>query len=229
MWYSLNFIAGLIFGSFLNVILYRSVEGIKLWNPPRSFCPNCGTTLKWYDNIPVLSYVLLKGKCRYCGVSISKRYPTIELTLGIAFLIHSIIFQPLIAGILNVVIFITIAVVYIDFSKMLIPDFAWISILLIAVIYSLINKHFLLNMLLASFIFFILLILKILYKEGIGMGDVLLMPSFVFLVGFPWGIYLMLIASISGIVYTIFSGKKMIPFGPFIALSGYILMFGLHV
>jgi leader peptidase (prepilin peptidase)/N-methyltransferase len=70
---------GLFLGSFSNVLVYRLSEHKSLFNPSRSFCPTCGNPIKWYDNIPLLSYIILRGKCRNCKEKISIRYPLIEL------------------------------------------------------------------------------------------------------------------------------------------------------
>lgn len=75
---------GLLIGSFLNVVVYRVPNGMSIVAPP-STCPRCGSGIKAYDNIPVLSWLLLGGKCRNCGEAISKRYPLVELGTGIAF------------------------------------------------------------------------------------------------------------------------------------------------
>lgn len=79
------FLLGLVVGSFDNVAIYRIPEGISLW-APRSFCPDCHSRIAWYDNIPLLSYALLQGRCRNCGESISLRYPLVELASGLLFL-----------------------------------------------------------------------------------------------------------------------------------------------
>ncbi|WP_427007034.1 prepilin peptidase [Pseudarthrobacter sp. H2] len=75
---------GLLIGSFLNVVIYRVPNGLSIVSPP-SACPSCGHTIKAYDNIPVLSWVLLRGKCRGCAEPISKRYPLVEAGTGVAF------------------------------------------------------------------------------------------------------------------------------------------------
>lgn len=72
-------LAGLLIGSFLNVCIYRMPRDLSVIRPSRSFCPECEKTIAWYDNIPVLSYILLRGKCRHCGKRISWRYPAVEL------------------------------------------------------------------------------------------------------------------------------------------------------
>lgn len=81
-------IGGLLLGSFSNVIVYRGANDIPLLSKSRSFCPSCQHELKWYDNIPLLSFILLKGRCRYCHAPISKRYPLVEL-IGMAIFLSS--------------------------------------------------------------------------------------------------------------------------------------------
>jgi leader peptidase (prepilin peptidase)/N-methyltransferase len=75
---------GLAFGSFLNVVLYRMPRGESLSAPP-SRCPSCGTRLAWRDNIPVLSWLTLRGRCRYCASPISAQYPLVELAVALGF------------------------------------------------------------------------------------------------------------------------------------------------
>ncbi|MFZ2190524.1 MAG: prepilin peptidase [Candidatus Magasanikiibacteriota bacterium] len=79
------FILGSIFGSFLNAVVYRIHEKKSLWE--RSECPNCHKQIKWYDNVPILSFLILKGKCRNCKQKISWQYPLVELVMGILFVI----------------------------------------------------------------------------------------------------------------------------------------------
>lgn len=81
---SAAFLLGLIFGSFLNVCISRLPAHESLWRP-RSHCRSCEATIAWYDNLPVLSWVLLRGKCRRCGAGISWRYPAVELAVGLWF------------------------------------------------------------------------------------------------------------------------------------------------
>ena len=79
------YLLGLCVGSFLNVVIYRLPRGLSIWEPTWSFCPHCRTTLKWYDNVPVLSWLLLRARCRYCGKPISSQYPLVEAVTGLAF------------------------------------------------------------------------------------------------------------------------------------------------
>ena len=83
----LAFLAGLLIGSFLNVCVFRLPRDLSVVTPARSFCPFCEETIAWYDNIPVLSYILLRAKCRRCGAHIPLRYPVVELSTAVAFAI----------------------------------------------------------------------------------------------------------------------------------------------
>lgn len=76
---------GVVLGSFLNVCIYRLPLGLTPWHPARSFCPRCDAPIAWYDNIPVLSFLLLRGRCHHCAERIPYRYLIVELTVGVAF------------------------------------------------------------------------------------------------------------------------------------------------
>ncbi len=86
LFYSIIFLLGLAVGSFLNVVIFRMESGGKIVND-RSRCMSCGHILAWHDLLPVLSFIFLKGKCRYCGEKISWQYPLVELGTGILFII----------------------------------------------------------------------------------------------------------------------------------------------
>jgi len=81
---AVGFVLGLLFGSFLNVCISRLPRGESIVHP-RSHCPQCGATIRWYDNIPLLSWLLLRGRCRECKQAISWRYPLVELAIGLWF------------------------------------------------------------------------------------------------------------------------------------------------
>lgn len=124
----LIFFFGLIFGSFLNVVIYRVPRGQSVVKP-RSACPNCGTLIRSYDNIPVLSWVILRGRCRDCSHSISARYAVVELLCGFLFVSAYFYAAPLDNPLaiwtmikLCVFFFLLLGLIFIDFEHHLLPD-----------------------------------------------------------------------------------------------------------
>lgn len=83
----LVYLTGLCVGSFLNVVIYRLPRGLSISKPTWSFCPQCKATLRWYDNLPVLGWLLLRARCRYCHQPISAQYPLVEAITGLAFIL----------------------------------------------------------------------------------------------------------------------------------------------
>lgn len=124
---------GLIIGSFLNVLIYRLPLGISLINPKRSFCTSCNTQIKWYENIPILSYIFLRAKCSSCGIKISCKYPIVE---SISATFTYILFIKLGLNyefyIVLVLIYTLIVLSFIDFEYKAVPDY----LLLIALLNS---------------------------------------------------------------------------------------------
>lgn len=116
------FLAGLLTGSFLNVCIYRMPRDLSVVRP-RSHCPDCGHTIAWYDNIPVLSFLLLRARCRHCLAAIPPRYPLVELCAGIAFLLSAYALGPtLVAAKYAVFSAILIALIVTDFLDRILPD-----------------------------------------------------------------------------------------------------------
>ncbi len=121
------FLFGLTFGSFLNVLIYRFSEGENLKGilKGRSYCPNCKTPIKWYDNIPLISYLVLRGKCRHCGWKIPIRYPLVELLGGITPVAVYLLFSE--QGWLTVIsytlmVYILLTISFIDWKTFEVPD-----------------------------------------------------------------------------------------------------------
>ena len=116
------FFFGLLIGSFLNVCIHRLPRGRSVVKP-RSHCVRCRKTIAWYDNIPLISYLLLRGKCRYCGRRISIRYPVVELITGLLFLYFSwtLGITPM-AVKMCVFSAILVALVFTDLEKRILPD-----------------------------------------------------------------------------------------------------------
>ena len=116
------FVLGLVVGSFLNVVIYRIPRKIKLHDPSRSFCPHCGATIAWYDNIPLLSYLILKGRCRNCGDPISPRYPLVELLTALGFMAGGLVFDTMGALFNALVVASLVVLTFIDLETLTIPD-----------------------------------------------------------------------------------------------------------
>lgn len=118
----ISFVLGCCVGSFLNVVIYRLPSGLGINSPRRSFCPLCKHQLTWYENIPVISYIFLRGKCSACQKPISLRYPAVELLTGVLFagilwthgLYSAIPYWILVSGL--------IAATFIDLDHLIIPD-----------------------------------------------------------------------------------------------------------
>jgi len=116
------FVFGLVCGSFLNAVVHRLPRGISLAFPRRSFCPGCGRSLPWCENIPVLSWVWLRGRCAGCGARIAARYPFVEILTASLFLWLWLGFPPALAVSYMVFVAILIAGTFIDLEHMILPD-----------------------------------------------------------------------------------------------------------
>jgi leader peptidase (prepilin peptidase)/N-methyltransferase len=220
---------GLIIGSFLNVVIWRLPRGESLARP-KSCCPECGEPIKPYDNIPVLSWLLLRGRCRNCGAAISKRYPLVEALTGALFLavvaVHGVeddlaLWLPLTAAL--------IAISGIDLDHQIIPN----KIVLPLAIWGLVGTILFRpdnvdDVLIAGgAAFLVLFIAALISPAGMGMGDVKLAGAMGLYLG-SWIAPAMLIAflvgSVVGLAIMARHGrdgrKKGVPFGPFLALGG---------
>ena len=224
------FIYGLLFGSFFNVVGYRLPNGLSIIKPG-SFCPKCNHSLKWYELIPVFSFIIQKGKCRKCGCRISLFYPLIELLTGILFLISYLVFGFSIEFILSILIssFLVIVIVS-DFSYLVIPDEVTIFFVLVSLlIHLLLGLDSFINAIIGSiFLFGIMFIImrlgnRVFKEETLGGGDIKLM-LFVgtFLSPFE-GLFHIFLSSVLAAPFAIisyFSKKsRVIPFGPFLLLA----------
>jgi leader peptidase (prepilin peptidase)/N-methyltransferase len=233
------FIFGLIIGSFLNVVIYRLPEHQSIVSPP-SHCPRCGKQIKPYDNIPLLSYIILRGKCRYCGSRISPRYPAVELITGLlaAGLFIKYGFSVDLIGffILSACL---IAITFIDIDHRIIPNtisYPGTIIGFAASFFVSINNpiNATIGILTGAGILFAT---AFIYKavtgvEGMGMGDVKLMAMIGAFLGWEAAIFTIIISafigSIVGVSLVLFAGKGRryaIPYGPFISASAIIYLF----
>src|SRR6476619_448504 len=119
---AIAFVLGACVGSFLNVCIYRLPLNLSVNQPPRSFCPSCKTQIPWHQNLPLVSWLLLRGHCAKCGARIAFRYFAVELLTALFFLIIWICFPWQIAIAYWVFIALVIAATFIDFEHFIIPD-----------------------------------------------------------------------------------------------------------
>lgn len=241
------FILGLFAGSFVNCVVYR-IENNKSFVKERSFCPKCGKTLNWIDLIPVLGFLILRGKCRYCNQKISIHYPIIEIIVGILFVLFYFNIPPvfLISNIIEValslIIFTLLVIIFIyDFKHFIIPNI----IVYPAIVFSLLRLFFLfpLNSLFLKSIspyllsglgaaLFFLSIFLISRGKWIGFGDVKLGLLMGLFLGFP-NILLAFFLSfffggIIGVIMIILRLKEMkseVPFAPFLIFGLFLSYF----
>jgi leader peptidase (prepilin peptidase)/N-methyltransferase len=229
---------GLILGSFLNVCIYRLPRDLSIVRP-RSSCPACNRTIAWFDNIPVLSYVLLRAKCRHCGTGISIRYPVIEAATG---LISWLVFWRFGLGLAYVVYFLYAASLLvasvIDLDHRIIPDRISlpgipIGLLLAALTPLLTFLDALMGLLIGGGS---LLVVGMAYEavrkqEGIGGGDIKLLAMIGAFTGWKGVLFTIfggsLIASLVGITLMIVrreNGQVPIPFGPFLSGASFLYL-----
>ncbi len=229
----LIFIYGLIIGSFLNVCIYRIPREESIaW--PGSHCPACSHSLKWYDNIPLVSYLLLKGRCRYCKSIVSVQYPLVESLNAFVYIIMYLkfgfgvdfIFYSLMSSVL-------LAIVFIDLKEMIIPDSLVLCILVLSVIHKAINYFLygispdligsILGLLAGGGLFLAIVVIS---RGGMGGGDVTLTGALGFVLGIRYILLNIFLSFVLGAIISIVllvskikTRKDPIPFGPFIVLG----------
>ncbi|MBI4157417.1 prepilin peptidase [Candidatus Woesebacteria bacterium] len=240
-------LVGASFGSFLTALTYRLPKGLNIAKG-RSICPHCKNQIAWYDNVPLLSFLILKGKCRSCGKKISLRYPLIEAATALLFVFYFLVlsgcpssgtlgvlcswqanfgvFSYLFAG---VVISVLTAIFVIDLEKKIIPDgLIFIGILFVFVFYlllapDLVFKSFLTGFTLASFFLAIHLLTL---GRGMGLGDVKFVVLGGMVLGWPqsavWLFGSFVSGAVIGVILILLKKAKFgreIPFGPYLVAS----------
>ncbi|HVX65056.1 MAG TPA: prepilin peptidase [Bryobacteraceae bacterium] len=120
---SLALLAGLLIGSFLNVCIYRMPRDLSIVSPARSFCPACGETVAWYDNIPVVSYLVLRGRCRHCAKPIPLRYLLVEALTGALFFTFVLALGPTLKALkLCAFVALLMGAMFSDIEERILPD-----------------------------------------------------------------------------------------------------------
>jgi leader peptidase (prepilin peptidase)/N-methyltransferase len=228
-------LAGLLIGSFLNVCIYRMPRDLSVVKP-RSFCPDCHQTIAWFDNIPLVSYAVLAGRCRRCGHRISARYPVVELLTAVMFFCFFWFLGPTLAAVkFSVFAAIMIALVFSDLEERILPDEFTLGGTVVGVIFAAfvpVSGGILLfiftspkservisvcDSLLAAAVYsgmlwlFRTLYEKIRHREGMGLGDVKMAGMIGAFLGLQAALLAFLVGSLLGAVvglcYTWFTGK----------------------
>lgn len=225
------FVFGLCVGSFLNVVVYRLNHNLSPLLG-RSFCPQCKKKITWQDNIPLLSFVLLRGKCRFCKKSISLQYPLVELATGV-FTVSVFSLQPSVFSLL--ITYALIALFVSDLRYRTIPDKIVYPAIGLAILYSISNfqlpitNYFFSGLGAAGFFLCLVLITR---GKGMGMGDVKLAGLMGLILGWPKIVVAFYLAFLTGAiagVILILLGKKRfgehIPFGPFLTGATWVSLF----
>ena len=231
---------GLVIGSFLNVVIHRLPRDLSLVHPPSS-CPGCGARIRPYDNIPVLSYIVLRGKCRACGHRISPQYPAVEALTAAGFVLVYLhggraVGLELVAG--CVFTSALIALGFIDFHHQVLPDAITLPGLVLALVYAFFRDDLGIGGALLGAVAgagFLLLVYGVYYivrkKEGLGLGDVTMMLMVGAYLGLWRTLLVLILASFTGAlvgVYVILrKGKDFqfaLPFGTFLAPAAFVAM-----
>ena len=230
---------GLAIGSFLNVVIVRVPEGRSLWHP-RSACPGCSAQLAWHDNIPVLSFLWLRGRCRRCGMRISPRYPIVEGVTAAALAAAYLAFGPTGDFMVAAVLLATLVVVTaIDLQHQLIPDVITLPGIVVGLAANLAIGHVswldsVIGIVMGSGLFLVIILVS---RGGMGGGDMKLGAMLGAFLGWKLGLLALLLGVLAGgavAVVLLLLGRKgrkeAIPFGPYLALGGAVaLLWGDHV
>ena len=235
--YLIFFIIGLFFGSFLNIVICRfpKMKGV-LWG--RSYCPKCKKIIPVYDLLPLVSYIILGGKCRFCKKTISVQYPLVELATGFLFVLACYIFGFDISLIFYLPIFMLLVLIFsFDLKYLEIPEvFSWLFLIFAIIIGFAANIYTLDNFLLGGLVGggILGILVGISNEQWMGSGDIKIGLGFGFLLGFPRALLFVFLSFILGAIFGIIvlalkKGilKSQLPFAPFLIISALIcLMFG---
>ena len=216
---------GLAVGSFLNVLIYRipKDENIAF---PASHCTNCGKPLKWWHNIPLLSYIILKGKCYYCKEKISFQYPLVELLSTVIFVLSYLKVGDFTQSLIVASVFdLLLALSVIDFRYKAVPDSLNLSALTLSIFSGTIPTSFTNALLFAGGFtllrFYVSFIVK---KEALGEADIMIAATIGAMLGIKLGLFAIFLSAIIALPAFLIVGKKnlQLPFIPFLAMAMFL-------
>jgi leader peptidase (prepilin peptidase)/N-methyltransferase len=223
---------GLSVGSFLNVCVHRLPRRQSLVHPG-SRCPHCGYVLRWYDNIPVVSYLLLRGRCRKCGGAIAIRYPALELATLVLFLVHGAVFGWSALLVVRLLFACAMVVLFaIDLEHHLLPDAVTLPGIVAGLLFSTVLPpgivSALLGMLIGGGVLWLIGEAYFRYagQEGMGGGDVKMLAMIGAFLGWKLVLVTLVLSSVAGSLIGVFvivlkrgGMKYALPYGTFLALG----------
>ena len=239
------FAFGAAMGSFANVLIYRLPMGLSIVSPG-SRCPSCSTQIRWFDNIPIVSYFILGGRCRACRTTISPRYPLVEALSGLLFaaVVFRVGIQPATAA-LALFAWALVVITFIDLDHRIIPDVISLPGTMLGLAFSFVPgfprpvDSAVGVAIGAGFLFLVLYAYeKIMGEEGMGLGDVKLLAMIGAFLGWQALPVTILVSSLTGslvgVGYALIKGESVrkfpVPFGPFLALGAIVhLFFGVEI
>jgi leader peptidase (prepilin peptidase) / N-methyltransferase len=231
---ALPLVFGLLVGSFLNVVIARVPEGRSVW-APRSACPRCGALIGWYDNIPLVSFLVLRGRCRGCRAGIAWRYPIVEAATGGVFALAYVLLGPtpefLVAAVLLGAL---IAITAIDLRHQIIPDVISLPGIVVGFVANSLLPggggwlDSLIGIAVGGGLFLVIILVS---GGGMGGGDMKLGAMLGAFLGWKLGLLALLLGVLAGgavAVVLLLLGRKgrkdAIPFGPYLALGGAVAL-----
>jgi leader peptidase (prepilin peptidase) / N-methyltransferase len=231
---SLAFVGGIVTGSFVGVVAHRLPRGLSIVGP-RSVCDSCGAQIAAYDNVPVISWFLLRGRCRNCDARIPARYPLVELAVGVAFAATAIVLRHDPAQLALGLVFVAMlaAITLTDLERRMIPNVVLLAGALAAVALVVATDPSSLpeRLIAAAEAGGVLLLFALAYPRGMGMGDVKLAAVMGLYLGSavaPALLIAVLAGSLVGVGVMLSRGagarKVAVPFGPFLALGGVVAL-----
>jgi leader peptidase (prepilin peptidase)/N-methyltransferase len=226
---------GLVIGSFLNVVIARLPQQRSLW-APRSACPQCGHPIAWYDNIPLISFAALRGRCRRCAIRIPWRYPLVEAATAVLFGMAWIVFAGDVRDFVVAAIFLAmlVAITVIDLRHQIIPDAITLPGVVAGVAASVATDRItwsesVVGTLLGGSLFLAVIVLS---RGGMGGGDLKLGSMLGAFLGWHALLVALFVAVMLGGTCAVvllashrLARKDAIPFGPFLALGGAVALF----
>jgi leader peptidase (prepilin peptidase)/N-methyltransferase len=226
---------GLVIGSFVNVVIARLPQRRSLW-APRSACPQCGNLIAWYDNVPLVSFAALRGRCRACAAPIPWRYPLVEAATALLFAVAWLASGGDVRDFVVAAVFLAalVAITVIDLRHQIIPDAITLPGIVAGLVASVVTQRIswrdaVIGVLLAAVLFVAVIVLS---RGGMGGGDLKLGAMLGAFLGWKALLVALFVAVMLGGVSAVallasrrLGRKDAIPFGPFLAVGGVVALF----